>query len=321
MKKRNLSIKFLGLLLLSTFALLVTACMPKEKTIKFGEGDWDSNAIHDQIAKYIIEKGYDTKVEIVLADTSLMVSALKAGNIDVTLEMWTDNIVTYDQDIKDGYYEELSVNFADNKQGLYIPKYLQEQYPDLVTVEDLKDYVHLFPDPDSNQGIIYGGPEGWSATEFLHKKMALYGLDDYYNFKPIDSNAILSATLKSAYDKQEPWVGYNWEPTWVMGIYDLVLLEDTDYSAEKFLVGDGAFPSTDVTVVVRDGFKDEHEAVYTFLSNYETSTEITNLGLAYMQENEVEADQAALWFLKTYESMWTTWVTEEAKTKILNSLK
>ena len=321
MKNKRRFIKIFSLTTLALLAFGLSACSTNSKEVIFGEGDWDSNAVHDQIAKYIIEKGYDTKVSIVLADTSLMVSALKAGSIDATLEMWTDNIVSYDDDIASGLYEEVSTNFADNKQGLYIPRYLQVANPGLVSVTDLLDYQHLFPDPDnSSKGIIYGGPEGWSATDFLHKKMALYGLDELYTFKPIDSNAILSATLKSAYDKGTPWVGYNWEPTWIMGIYDMVLLEDSAYSQTDYLEGRGSFPSVDVTVVVRDGFKEKNLPVYTFLSKYATSTEITNKGLAYMQENNLEADDAAIWFLKNYEDLWSTWVTADAKIKILASL-
>jgi ABC-type proline/glycine betaine transport system substrate-binding protein len=309
----------LGLLLLSIMTL--AACTSNEKTITLGEGDWDSNAIHNQVAKFIIEKGYDIKVNVVLADTSLLISSLKSQGIDVSLELWSDNVVTYQDDIEAGLYEEVSLNFADNKQGLYIPRYLQQQYPGLVTVEDLLDYQHLFPDPDNpSKGIIYGGPEGWSATNFLHSKMDVYGLDELYKFKPIDSNAILSATLKSAYDSGEPWVGYNWEPTWIMGIYDMVLLEDTPYDEADFTAGIGAFPSVDVTVVVRTGFQKDYPELYDLFSRYQTSTEITNLGLAYMQENEVEAYEAAIWFLKNYEDLWSTWVTEEAKAKILASL-
>ena len=38
----------------------------------------------------------------------------------------------------------------------------------------------------------------------------------------------------SAIERGEPWVGYNWEPTWVMGLYDMTLLEDEPYDEEKW---------------------------------------------------------------------------------------
>jgi len=312
----------LSLFLLIGITFMVSACSTSSNALTFGEGDWDSHAFHNQVAKYMIEKGYDTKVNVVASDTSIMISGLKSENIDVSLEIWSDNIVTYDEDLLNGEYEEVAVNFDDNMQGLYIPSYLQEQYPDLISVQDLKDYAFLFPDPEgSDKSIIYGGPEGWSATEFLQRKMVAYNLDDLYNFKTIDSGATLTATLASAYRTESPWVGYNWEPTWTMGIFDLVLLEDTAYSVDKFAIGEGAFPSVDVTVGVRNGLSEDYPEVYEFLTHYETSTEITNAALGYMQENNKEADEAAIWFLFNYESLWSAWVPEAVYQKIMDALE
>lgn len=320
MKNKSLKMLF-SLTLLFLGVTLMSACGSRKESILLGEGDWDSSAFHNQVAKFIVENGYGVDVDIVLADTAVKVVSLRAGNMDVALEIWSQNVTTYDQDIASGQYEEVSVNFADNEQGLYIPRYLQETYPDLQTVEDLLDYAHLFPNPEGgDKGIIYGGPEGWGATDFLHKKVELYGLTDVYTFKPIDSNATLSATLAAAYSRQEPWVGYNWEPTWIMGLYDMVLLEDSAYNEEDFAIGKGAFASVDVTVVVRSGFGEDYKELYEFFSQYHTSSELTSEALLYMQQNSAEADEAAIWFLTNHVDLWSTWVTEEAKTKILNAL-
>ncbi|MCG8502522.1 MAG: ABC transporter substrate-binding protein [Firmicutes bacterium] len=327
--------KMAGLLASIMLIFILTSCATDgengkgatdEKPIVFGEGDWDSNAFHDQVVKIIIEEGYGGQVDIVSADTAVMISGLKRKDIDVVLELWSDNVPTYQDDIKNGEYVELAVNFDDNMQGLYVPTYMVEGdnaiAPDLKTVEDLKKYAELFPDPEEpEKGIIYGGPEGWGATEFLHKKMKAYGLEEYFNFKTIDSSATLSATLASAYEKGQPWVGYNWEPTWIMGLYDLTLLEDTPYSAENYAKGVGAFASVDVMVVCANDFEERHPEIAGFLKNYTTSSSLTSAGLAYMQSNEVEADEAARWFLKENEDLWKSWVTEEAYGKIKKAIQ
>ncbi len=317
--------KIIGFALSVILIMVLAGCAQETTEIKIGEGDWDSNAFHDQVAKFIIENGYDTPVNIVMADTSLMVSGMKTQDIDLTLEMWSDNIPTYQDDLDNGEYVELAVNFDDNKQGIYVPTYLVEGEnalaPDLKTVEDLKKYVHLFPNPENkDEGIIYGGPEGWSATAMLHNKMETYGLDEMYNFKTIDSNATMLATLSSAYAKKEPWVGYNWEPTWVMGLYDLTLLEDNPYNEADYEKGIGAFPSVRVTVCVNNEFQEAYPEITAFLSRYTTSSALTSEALAYMQDNGVEADETALWFLKTKEDVWKSMVSEEAYTKIIEAL-
>jgi glycine betaine/proline transport system substrate-binding protein len=309
--------KLLSLTILFVAVLAVSACVPKE-TIVMGEGNWDSNAFHDQVAKIIIEEGYGKTVEVVTADTAIMVSGLIAQDINIAMELWSDNVVTYDEDIAEGRYVYMSTNFDDNQQGLYIPAYLQEAYPDLVTVEDLKDYANLFPNPEGgDKGIIYGGPEGWSATAFLNLKMSAYELDTLFDFQKIDSSATLDATLVSAYANEEPWVGYYWEPTWIMGQYDMVLLEDSEYTDEDFDLGVGAFPTVDVNVVVDSEFEATHPEVAEFLSNYETSSAITSAALGYMQENDLEPFDAAVWFLQENTDLWSAWVTQDAYDSIM----
>lgn len=301
-------------------AFTISACEPEEQIV-IGEGNWQSNAFHSQVAKIIIEEGYGVTVDVVLADTAIMVSSLKAGDMDLAMEIWSDNIPSYPDDIEAGEYVELSTNFDDNTQGLYIPTYLAEEYPELQTVEDLKDFVELFPNPEGgDKGIIYGGPEGWSATAMLHDKMEAYGLDEYYVFKTINSTPTLNATLASAIANEEPWVGYNWEPTWVTGFYDLTLLEDSTYSPEDFAEGVGEFPSVRVNVVVNADFEDRFPDITDFLRNYETSSAMTSDALAYMENNGVEADAAAVWFMLENEDLWSSWVSDEAYDKIMDYL-
>jgi len=320
MKQKNY-IKYLSLFLFLLAGLMLTACTPKADVLTFGEGDWDSNVFHDQVAKFIIENGYDIEVDVVASDTAISIAGLQSSNIDVSLEIWSDNLPSYQADLANNLYQEVSVNFDDNMQGLYIPKYLQDANPGLVSVMDLKDYTNLFPDPDgSGKGIIYGGPEGWGATAFLQSKMEAYGLDDLYIFRTIDSGATLSATLASAYSQEAPWVGYNWEPTWIMGIYDMVLLEDTPYSEADFANGIGEFASVKVTVVTRNGFATDYPEINDFLSNYTTSSALTNLGLGFMQENDGDGEAAAIWFLKNNDSLWKDWVTTAAYDKIIEAL-
>ncbi|GAA0182670.1 ABC transporter substrate-binding protein [Clostridium sediminicola] len=317
--------KIKKLLLIIVSSILITSlagCASQPKKIVIGEGDWDSCAFHDQVAKLIIEEGYGKSVDIVTADTAVMISGFKTKDIDLSMELWSDNVPTYDEDIAKGDYVILSTNYDDNMQGLYVPKYLIEEAPDLKTVEDLKKYPNLFPDPEgSDKGIIYGGPEGWGATEFLHKKMKEYGLDESYSFKTIDSSATLSATLASAYEKGEPWVGYSWEPTWIMGKYDMVLLQDSEYSDENYEKGIGSFTSVDVQVAANSDFKDNYTEIADFLSKYKTSSKLTSNALAYMQENEAEADEAAKWFLNENKDLMKEWVTEDAYNKVIEAIQ
>jgi ABC-type proline/glycine betaine transport system substrate-binding protein len=314
--------KKLFTLLTVVFSLFLVSACETQDTIIVAQADWESIEFHNAVVGILIEEGYGVAVETVPADTAVMVASLRTSDINLSMEVWSDNILTYQDELDSGDLVELSVNFDDNMQGLYIPRYLAEQYPDLRTVEDLKDYVDLFPNPEGgDRGIIYGGPEGWSATDFLTKKMEAYGLDEYFEFKTIDSSATLNATLAGAYANEEPWVGYNWEPTWALGLFDLVLLEDSPYNEADFEQGIGAFPTVRVTVAVDKTFEDNYPEITEFLANYTTSSEITSAALAYMQENEVEADAAARWFLDNYQSLWTPRVPADVADSVKQALQ
>lgn len=309
-------------LLTIVFSLFMVSACETEDTIIVAQADWESIEFHNAVVAILIEEGYGVAVETVPADTAVMVASLRTSDINLSMEVWSDNIPTYQDELDSGDLVELSVNFDDNMQGLYIPAYLAEQYPGLRTVEDLKDYAELFPNPEGgDKGIIYGGPEGWAATAFLNKKMEAYGLGEFFEFKTIDSSATLNATLAGAYANEEPWVGYNWEPTWALGLFDLVLLEDSPYSEADFEQGIGAFPTVKVTVAVDKTFEGNYPEIAAFLANYTTSSEITSAALAYMQENEVEADAAARWFLDNYESLWTSWVPSDVADSVKQALQ
>ncbi len=314
---------------LLTLVVAVAACEYETEEITLGEGDWESNTLHNEIARVIIEEGYGIPVNVDIVDTPLLIQSLREGTIHAWLEVWTDNMPTYDDDLDAGHYEEVSVNYDDNYQGLYIPQYLADEHPGLRTVQDLPDYKHLFPDPEVtgwdpeiHEALVHGGPSGWAVTDFLQSKFSneeLYPeLVEHFVFRPAESTTLLNTTLISAYEDEDPWVGYNWEPTWIMGQLDMFLLGDEhDYDPDT---GAGMIPTQDVTVVVTAGFQEDYPGVYDFLSNYKTSAELTAEGLAYMQTEDASAEEAARWWLIEYEDLWSEWVSEAAYDAVIAAL-
>ena len=139
------------------------------------------------------------------------------------MELWTDNVPTFEADMKTGKLLNLGINFDDDKQGLYVPRYLIEGdakrgikalAPDLKTVKDLARYAHLFKDPeDPSKGRLYGAIPGWSIDKILYLKYEAYGLNKNYVYFRSGSEPALNSAFLAAYTKGEPIVGYNYEPT------------------------------------------------------------------------------------------------------------
>ena len=302
------------LAVLVCIVVLFTSCSVQwdgaRNELVFADAGWDSIRVHNSIAGFIVENGYGYQTDVTTGSSPITLQGLIQGDIDIYMEAWTDNFMeVYSAGIDSGDIIELSTNFDDNAQGLYVPTYvikgdpergIAPLAPDLKSVKDLPKYWEVFRDPDNpQQGRIYGSPPNWFADEVLRGKFKTYGLDEYFDYFNPGSDTALNTSIVAAFEKGEPWVGYYWEPTWIMGKYDMTLLADEPYAAERWENGFACeFPGVKVTVAVNKGMLDKAPEVVEFLKNYKTSSELTNKMLAYMQENNADADEAAIWFYK-----------------------
>jgi glycine betaine/proline transport system substrate-binding protein len=304
----------------------------EKEPIVFTDAGWDSIRFHNAVAMKIVEEGYGYPTSEIMASEQMSLVGVQEGDINVYMEVWTGNIIDiYKEAVDSQSIIELGINYADNKQGLYVPTYLikgdpergiEPMAPDLNTVKDLDKYWEVFKDEeDPTKGRIYGSIPGWTADEVLQEKIITYGLDGKYNYFQPGSSAALAASITRAYENGEPWVGYYWEPTWVTGMYDMTLLSDEPYDEEKWNDGYACeFASQDLTIAVDKDFPNRAPEVVEFLKNYQTNSDVTSSALAYMQDNEAEAVDAAEWFLKEYEDLWTQWVPAEIAEKVKQSL-
>lgn len=175
-----------------------------KKEVRFADAGWDSNKVHNAVAGFIIENAFGYTWSEVPGSTPILHEAIKSGEIDVHMEEWTDNIPSYYPDLKSGLFQELGTNFDDNRQGIYVPKYVIETMaPDLKSVKDLPKYKELFKDSENpEKGRIYGAIPGWEIDNIMYKKYEAYGLDkDFVYFRP-GSDAALSAAFTAAYEKK-----------------------------------------------------------------------------------------------------------------------
>ncbi len=325
MKKRIL----MSLLCIATI-FTISGCAKESETVVFGDAGWDSMKFHNAVAMYIAETAYDMETEEVSGSTAVTYGALKTGDIQVYMETWTDSILTYEDDVASGAVTEVGLNYADNTQGLYVPRYVIEGdpergieavAPDLKTVEDLANYSHIFVDPDdTSKGRIYGAISGWAVDEIMRKKVEFYGIDEFYNYMDPGSDAALGAAIVGAYEKGEPIVAYYWEPAWITGKYDLVLLEDAPYSAELYPLGQSECPSINLTVSVNPDFYEDSPEFIEFLSRYSTSSQLTSDALAYINENDAEYDEAAEWFLMEHDELIDQWLDADKAKLVRDSL-
>ncbi|MBE9514202.1 MAG: ABC transporter substrate-binding protein [Chloroflexi bacterium] len=333
--RREVCIKILlvatGLLLIP---LSLAGCATAEKQpIVFGDCSWDSVQVHDRIAGFIVEHGYGYEVEIIPAETAALWTGMRQGDVDVNMESWTENILDiYTAAIESGDCVDLGPNYPDSGQGWLVPTYIIEGdaergieavAPDLKTIDDMPEYWELFKDPEQpDKGRFHNSIPGWKCTELNSLKLQAYGLDEYYNDFICGSDAALSGSMFAAYEKGEPWFGYYWEPTWVLGLMDMTYVEEPPFDQAEWdnETYGCAFPPTQVNIIVNSGLLERAPDVVEFLESYETTAALNNKILAYMQETEADTMAAALYFLEEFESVWTKWVSADVANKVKAAL-
>lgn len=321
--KKIISMIIAVILMITIFA----GCSKKSrKEITFANAQWESNMFHNAVAGLIVKEVYGYDWREIPGTTPVTHEGLLKGEIDVHMEVWTDNIPSYMADIKEGKLKELGVNFDDNHQGFYIPRYVIEgdssrgieaSAPDLKYVWDLKEYADVFPDDDNpSMGRIYGSIPGWEVDNIMYNKYLHYDLDkNFIYFRP-GSDPALSAAITDAYERGEPIVAYYWEPTWLIGKYDFILLDDEPFDENTYLEGKTVLPTVKVAIGVSNNFAESApQELLDFLGKYKTSSALTSEALAYMQDTGASYEETAKWFLKTNDNLIGEWLTpDEAKT-------
>lgn len=363
---RKKSIILFGFLIV---ALLVSACQPavnetpaaeeavpveeaaadeEKETIVFADTQWQSLWINNEIAMFIVEHGYGYPVDVVTVTTPVMQQSIVEDEVQVIMEVWWSNIEEWwNAEREAGTIVELGDIFESSAQGFYVPRYVIEgdeergiepMAPDLKSVDDLPKYKDLFTDPeDPDKGVLVSCVTGWNCAEVIRIKTYAYGLEETYNLTEPGSTGALDAGIAGPYKKGEPVVSYYWEPTWLLGVYDMVLLEEPEYNDEcwakiteisetgvidESLEGQVpaeagcAFENISVPKAVSAGMAERNPELASFLDTMFIGTANLNKISAYMTENEAEVEEAALWYFENYEDQWRSWLPEDVAEKV-----
>lgn len=314
---------------------------PLDRPISFAGLDWDSNAFHTEVASFILREGYGCVTEIIPGTTIPLITGLRRGDIDIMMEVWRDNIT---ESWKDGIaareVAEAGVNFPDAVQGFFVPRYMIEGdaerninavAPDLKSVFDLPGYKALMPDPEEpEKGRFYNCILGWSCEQINTKKLRGYGLLAHFTNFRSGTGAALASAIVSSYERGKPFVAYYWGPTWILGKYDLVMLEEPPYTEEAWHAmsevddysNPVAYPLVSVVIGVNTEFGREAPELMEFLNGYETSNQLVSEALALMQgENAATSAEAAIRFLDDRPEVWRPWLPETVADRVALALE
>ena len=299
---------------------------PKE-TIVFSDLNWTSAQIQNRVAQYLVEKGYGYPTDVVLGSTLPLFQGLRNGDTHVTLEIWLPNqIEAWTDAINKGEVVSVGASLGNDWQSSFvIPAYLQEQYPDLDSVEDLKDqqYKDLFKTAATgDKARIVACIIGWACEVVGAQQIEGYGLSDHVEVINAGDGAALNADLYGAYERQEPWLGYQWGTNEPALVLDLVRLEEPVFSETCWLTTKACgYKDADVLIAVHPDLPAAAPDVVEMLRNWDFNIPLYKEVAAWQQENpEVNNNATALWWLNSNPEVWGGWVTEDARAAIQAAL-
>ena len=308
--------------------------------VKIADMNWGSATLMANVDKIILERGYDCKVDLVVGDTVPTFTAMmNKGTPDIAPELWASTVTTLLQKAEqEGTLKTINQNPINGLgEGWFVTPGTLQRHPELKTVIDVIENPHLFPHPeDPSKGAFVTCPSGWGCQKSNLNLFRAFDMESK-GWKLLDpgSSAGLDGTIAKASLRDKNWFGFYWIPTALAGKYNMQMLDwGIDYAGDDNWnncivksVEECADPKPTawttpvVTSVISKKFKDTaSKDTLGYLENRIWHTEVLNSVLDHMENNKLDGNDAALYFLVQYGDIWKEWVSDEAQLKIKDSL-
>ena len=297
-------------------------------TIVFAYPSWDSIQIQTRIAQYIVEEGYGYGTETVEGSIRKLIRALRRGEVDLLMELWLPRQSDlWSEALNDGTAVSLGESLGRHWQSAFvIPAYLQEQHPDLDSVEDLKlpRFKSLFATATSGgKARLVSCVRGWQCEIDNAAQVQGYGLSDHVEIYNPSSGAALDADLLNAYNNHRPWLGYQWASNEPALRIELVRLSEPPYSDVCWSTTKAcAYEEDMILVAANSELPNSAPDVASMLRAWDFNVDTIYRDVVRWRLNNLDADieATALWWLNNRSFKWNQWVTDQAAASIRAAL-
>ncbi len=290
--------------------------------VSITEMNWASAAVVTAVSKFLMEQGYGCDVKVVPSSTNpAIASVAETGEPDILTELWVAGSPAYDKLEAAGKVKPLTKVLSDGGvEGWWIPKYLAEEHPELKTIEGVKK------NPELVGGRFHQCPDGWAcqivnANNAKAAKLEASGIEVFKH----GSGETMATSIAAAFENKEPWFGYYWAPTSVLGKYDMVKVDVGEFNAEAHACNSkkdcanpvlSPYPTSRVLTVVTDEFAEANPEVTELMRNVSFTNAQMGEVLAWQEENNASPEEAAVHFLNTYKDTWSKWLSDDAKKEL-----
>ncbi len=291
------------------------------------EMDWASASVVTGVAKFIMEQGYGCKVtKVPSASAPALVSVAETGKPDILTEIWTNGAPSYDKLIEKGTIKPLVEVLSDGGiEGWYVPNYLLEKHPELATIQGILD------NPKLVDNRFHNCPNGWVCKNIntnigIAAGFKKAGIEDFVH----GSGETLATSIGAAFENKEPWFGYYWEPTAILGKYPMTMVDLGPHDPAGHKCNSkpectepmvGLYPKSIVTTVVSGPFEKSHPEITAMMKNLTFTNEIMGSLLAWKKNNGASGEETAVRFLEKHSDVWSKWINDSAREKLAALIK
>jgi glycine betaine/proline transport system substrate-binding protein len=311
-------------LIATAFATLAlpTAALADCGRVSVAEMNWASGQIITRITEFLMAQGYGCEVTVVPSATTTAITSLAENNEpDVVPELWVNSAPAYFRLEAEGQLVKAADVFAEGgSENWWVPDYLVEEHPELATIEG------ILANPELVGGRFHNCPDGWGCRIANDNLIIAFDFEgagmEVFNHGSGDT---LPASMAAAYENREPWFGYYWGPTAVLGRYNMVAVDmgphipeihECNQTQDCATPGISAYPAAPVLTVVTADFAERKPEIFELVSNISFGTqELSNL-LAWQADNSASAEEAAVYFLTTSQDTWMNWINEDATERL-----
>ena len=295
--------------------------------VSITEMNWASSQFITEVSKFLMEQGYGCEVEKVPSATTTSVASLaENGEPDIVTELWLNSTGdVYAKLEAEGKVSRLADVFdPGGVEGWWIPSYLAEAHPELTTVEG------VLANPDLVGGRFNNCPDGWGCRIVNDNLITALKMRDNMEVFDHGSGETLATSIAAAYENKEPWFGYYYGPTAVLGKYQMtkVTIGNIDMDVHtgnqnKDAANPGVsdFPPAPVLTVATAALTEREPDIAELMGKVSFEIGLLSQVLAWQEENSASAEEAAVYFLTNNSDVWSQWVNADAREKLAAFIK
>ena len=224
-------------LFLIGFSPVISISPAQSADIVVGVPNWPSATATASILKVVLEDNLGLEVELQNGTNPVIFEAMDTGSMHVHPEVWLPNQANlHGKFVQEKGTVRMSPNGVPSFQGMCVTKATADR-TGIADIGDLADpdMAKNFDTNDDGRGEVWVGASGWASTNIEKIRAKSYGYDETMELLEMDE-ALAMADVDAAVAKDGNHVFYCYTPNHMFALYDLVILNEPEYDASKWVV-------------------------------------------------------------------------------------